>query len=308
MIPAPSLGLIEIIDPHVHLFALEQGQYSWLQPHNPPFWPDKHKIQRSFTAQDLALAAPFSLSGYVHIEAGFDNQQPWHELDHLAQQSPTPPFCAISCCDLTLSSEAFIQQITELSSRASLVGVRHILDEQAFELLTSAQVLTNLAYLSQQGLIFDAQFDLTDSRVVECVCGLFAASGPSLVIADPLAHTWVINHVGLGGMNEDSHAQWLHNMTRLALIPNIKVKASGWEMAQRDYSVKQITQTITLLLDIWGEERVMLASNFPLTLLSCTYQMYWQRMLDVLDKLAVSQTTKRALLAQNALVTYFISQ
>lgn len=308
MIPEPASRLIEIIDPHVHLFALEHGQYSWLQSGNPPFWPDKHLIQHSFTVQHLRLSAPFTLSRYVHIEAGFDNQQPWLELDYLEQPpltQPTLPFNAIACCDLTLSSDAFIQQITKLTSCASFVGVRHILDEHALSLLTSPQVLKNLTYLSDQAILFEAQFDVTDNVVVECIYELFVTNTPLDIMTQPLQHTWVINHVGLGAMSDATHNQWVHNLKRLALIPNFKVKASGWEMAQRNYSEELVSCTLKTLLAIWGEERIMLASNFPLTLFSCSYQRYWERMLQVLEALALTQKTQRALLSQNALETYF---
>jgi L-fuconolactonase len=308
MIPEPASRLIEIIDPHVHLFALEHGQYHWLKSDNPPYWPDKHLIQHSFTVQNLRLSAPFTLSKYVHIEAGFDNQQPWLELDYLEQPpltQPTLPFNAIACCDLTLSSDAFIQQITKLTSCASFVGVRHILDEQALSLLTSPQVLKNLTYLSDQAILFEAQFDVTDNVVVEWIYELFATNTPFDIMTQPLQHTWVINHVGLGAMSDATHNQWIHNLKRLALIPNLKVKASGWEMAQRNYSEALVSYTLKTLLAIWGEERIMLASNFPLTLFSCSYQRYWERMLQALEALTLTQKTQRALLSQNALETYF---
>jgi L-fuconolactonase len=305
MIPEPASRLIEIIDPHVHLFALEDGQYHWLKSDNPPYWPDKHLIQHSFTVQNLRLSAPFTLSKYVHIEAGFDNQQPWLELDYLEQPPLTLPFNAIACCDLTLSSDAFIQQITKLTSCASFVGVRHILDEQALSLLTSPQVLKNLTYLSDQAILFEAQFDVTDNVVVECIYELFATNTPLDIMTQPLQHTWVINHVGVGAMSDATHNQWIHNLKRLALIPNLKVKASGWEMAQRNYSEALVSYTLKTLLAIWGEERIMLASNFPLTLFSCSYQRYWERMLQALEALTLTQKTQRALLSQNALETYF---
>jgi L-fuconolactonase len=305
MIPEPASRLIEIIDPHVHLFALEHGQYHWLKSDNPPYWPDKHLIQHSFTVQNLRLSAPFTLSKYVHIEAGFDNQQPWLELDYLEQPPLTLPFNAIACCDLTLSSDAFIQQITKLTSCASFVGVRHILDEQALSLLTSPQVLKNLTYLSDQAILFEAQFDVTDNVVVEWIYELFATNTPFDIMTQPLQHTWVINHVGLGAMSDATHNQWIHNLKRLALIPNLKVKASGWEMAQRNYSEALVSYTLKTLLAIWGEERIMLASNFPLTLFSCSYQRYWERMLQALEALTLTQKTQRALLSQNALETYF---
>jgi predicted TIM-barrel fold metal-dependent hydrolase len=126
----------------------------------------------------------------------------------------------------------------------------------------------------------------------------------------PLTHTWVINHVGLGGMNESSVCQWQQNLEKLAAIPTIKVKASGWEMADREYNFAQVTQTLSILLKVFGDKRVMLASNFPLTLFSCSYQAYWENIVTALQELTEphtqNSTTQRALLLQNALDTYFL--
>ena len=46
---------MKIIDPHLHLFDLKQGDYHWLKEENPPFWPDKHLIKKSFKETDLTL-------------------------------------------------------------------------------------------------------------------------------------------------------------------------------------------------------------------------------------------------------------
>ena len=98
--------MMKIIDPHLHLFDLTKGSYEWLQANNPPFWSDKALINRSFNEGDLSLISPLSLAGFVHIEAGFDNQQPWRELNYLNNECQFP-FAAIASIDLRLDSNSF---------------------------------------------------------------------------------------------------------------------------------------------------------------------------------------------------------
>ena len=88
---------MKIIDPHVHLFDIAQGDYHWLKPDNSPFWSDKALINKTCVEGDLAFifetdlkSEPvFSselelvLASFVHIEAGFDNKRPWRELNNL---------------------------------------------------------------------------------------------------------------------------------------------------------------------------------------------------------------------------------
>jgi hypothetical protein len=142
----------KIIDPHLHLFNLQKGNYAWLKPQNPPFWPDKHLINKSFIEADLWLQQPNHLSGFVHIEAGFDNQQPWREIDWLDQHC-TLPFKSVAFADITTTN--FGAHVDQLKQYKSLAGIRHILDEQAEQILRTTLVHQHFALLSDYELSFD---------------------------------------------------------------------------------------------------------------------------------------------------------
>lgn len=276
--------MIHIIDPHLHLFALAQGQYHWLRPANPPHWSDKHHIARSYSTADLSLTQseqrfphtdatddPLSLSGFVHIEAGFDNISPWRELAYLERDlQSSMPFNSIAGCDLTLPTHAFSMALSRCLEHTSCVGVRHILDDDAPALLTNPQVLHNLTLLAQKDVLFEAQFSAVDGKTV----GLILA----FLHAVPRAR-WVINHAGFVPSDTYDFSLWRHNMQELAACPNVVIKASGWEMNNRTFALQDVFAHIDLLRDIWGESRLMLASNFPLITWRMTYAQYWQAMI-----------------------------
>jgi predicted TIM-barrel fold metal-dependent hydrolase len=186
--------------------------------------------------------------------------------------------------------------------------VRHILDDDARALLSSQQVLDNLRTLADRQLIFECQCDLTDAWVVEHIVAFHATT----------SHRWVINHAGIG--SDDTHAgpslahtsssltpvtNWFTHINTLAECPNIIVKASGWEMADRKYSAESITPIMGDLVKAFGYKRVMLASNFPLTILCQSYQDYWQMMHQILVQLDLDEEEQRALMGQNARSIYF---
>ncbi len=135
---------MKIIDPHLHLFELSKGNYQWLKPNNPPFWPDKAIIQSSFSESDIQLSPPFELPAFVHIEAGFDNESPWREVQWL-EQTCELPFKAIACANLLLPPAEFSRQLEKLQKNSSLIGVRHILDDEADEILSSHVIKKNLS-------------------------------------------------------------------------------------------------------------------------------------------------------------------
>jgi predicted TIM-barrel fold metal-dependent hydrolase len=260
-----SQNNLGIIDPHLHLFDLQQGNYAWLKPSQAPFWPDKNKITRNFSEQDLTLPANMHLAGFVHIEAGFDNQQPWREIDWLEIQCQLP-FKSVACADLC--SLHFPEVIQQLSQRCSVVGIRHILDDDAYTILTHPQINQHFELLARLGWSFDAQLGLDDNRGVAALLQL-SQRFPNVAI--------IINHGGLPPEQINERQTWLANLQKLSEHSNMAIKLSGWEMTNRQWTSNYMQEITTLCLQLFGSERVMLASNFPLCTFSFSYAELWQR-------------------------------
>jgi predicted TIM-barrel fold metal-dependent hydrolase len=255
----------KVIDPHLHLFNLQKGDYAWLKPQNSPFWPDKHLINKSFIEADLLLEPPQQLSGFVHIEAGFDNQQPWREIDWLEQHC-TLPFKSVAFADVTAIT--FSKHIEQLKQYKSVAGIRYILDEQAQQILSSALINQHFTLLSDYQLSFDAQLSLTDSQAIEQLI-LLANKHKTLRI--------IINHAGWPPADSDINGKkvWNINLQEIAQSENIAIKLSGWEMSSRTWQPQQAATLIQHCVTTLGDNRVMLASNFPLCLFSMSYANLW---------------------------------
>ncbi|EAR60381.1 amidohydrolase family protein [Neptuniibacter caesariensis] len=252
----------KVVDPHIHLFNLDAGNYDWLNPEQAPEWPDKDKIRRSYLEQDLLLGEVAELAGFVHIEAGFDNANPEREIAWLEDHC-TKPFRSIAYADLT-SSEAE-SQLQRLAEHPSVVGVRFILDEQAEAVLANPQFKENLAKLESMGLIFEAQLPLADTNAVNLLSDLMTTL-PDLKV--------VVNHTGSPVFLTE---EWMNSITQLAHHPECYIKCSGWEMFKRDWEVSAVKPLISFAIRQFGLTRVMLASNFPVSELSLSYADFWKR-------------------------------
>ena len=282
---------IKIIDPHLHLFDLTKGDYQWLSPNNPPFWPDKDIISKNFSEQDLTLLAPLSLAGFVHIEAGFDNEQPWREIQWLEQHCNLP-FRSIAAIDLTLPETSFIQQLDKLSAYLSVVGIRHIFDEQALSLLTNNQVITNFKILDKRALIFELQMPFCCGDSVNALREVISANENI---------SFIINHAGFPPLDTSSNnwTLWQKNLLSVAHYKNVAIKCSGWEMISREYTPIWQGAAVKFCIEAFSYSRVMLASNFPLVLFALSYQSYWQTIVEQLD-----ENHQQALLNDNATLWY----
>lgn len=279
---------MKIIDPHLHLFDLKRGKYQWLQPASPPYWEDKGLIYRNFQQQDLILSQA-QLAGFVHIEAGFDNDAPAREIAWL-QQTITMPFKSIANANLCEPSKRFSDQLDVLRDYSSVVGVRHIFDDDAASLLSQPQVIHNLASLARRQLIFETQLNGTDTQAIELLVDA-AQHTPALTI--------ILSHQCFCPVGE-GRKLWQQNMKILSGCRNILIKASGWEMVARDYAARDVEYVVKQLLAMFGSQRVMLASNFPLCLFRHSYESHWQMM----KKLSFDSQTLAAISYHNARKIY----
>jgi L-fuconolactonase len=301
------------IDPHIHFFALQHGHYDWLKPTNPPYWRDKSVIAHSVYERDLFQGNHAALSGFVHIEAGFDNGQPWREVAFLEQHC-IKPFRSVANIDL--QSPTSLSDIDRLKRFRSVVGLRHILDDDAATLLRSPKVLHSLKHMAANNLSFDAQFDITDTASVRALLNVVeripelavivnhVAAAPLLadvLPADALPAEGSLSAEGSSNHTNSSrhfysslaYTKWQRNLRALAQCGNMAFKFSGMEMKDRQWTWPNVERLLNTALDILPIDNIMLASNFPL----CTWRMPYAQLLkgydDMLNRMQ-SQTASSA--------------
>lgn len=321
--------MIKIIDSHLHLFDLKHGQYDWLKPNSAPTWPDKKRIDNSYNDTDLQKSASFSVCGYVHIEAGFDNKLGHREIANVEQRASLP-LRSIGFIDITLEPAEFINEFNIQAQYQSTVGIRHIIEplnltnenavllrddsaqnevKHITSILENVNSYTNLTFLEEHDGIFELQCDVNNRELVVQVYTFFQHF-PKLQL--------VLNHAGFApsafdemGNANAAFDDWKLNTQLLTRLPNIAVKCSGFEMVDRTYQKGQIQSVLSHCIDVFGLDNVMLASNFPLCELSVTYEYYWQQVFDVLEQMLsdglIKVEHKKALCYDNAFRIYQFS-
>ncbi|WP_062567197.1 MULTISPECIES: amidohydrolase [Pseudoalteromonas] len=257
----------KIIDPHIHFFNLNEGQYIWLQGEHPPAWPNLTQIKAPVSVEQLQSACSFELEALVHIEAGFDNQAPIKELNWLATHLKDFAYKAISYSQIDAPNSQFINAMTELR-QPTLVGIRDITEGDDATRLCAPNSLENLAYLAAENLLFETQFEIENHAVTEQLI-TYCHALPSLRV--------VINHLGF--IKNPEH--WLKAITKLSRCNNIAIKFSGLEFS----SLSKDTHRWLLknLLNHFGEQRIMFASNFPVCQIEVDYSSCWLHYFSLCD-------------------------
>ena len=283
------------IDPHIHFFALSEGRYDWLKPDNAPFWPDKMVIAKLTTEHMLYRASLGRLGGFVHVEAGFDNERPWREIAFLERHC-TLPFRSIGCIDLTGNHVG--SHIDKLNNYRSVRGLRHILDDEAEALLRTPKVKWGLHHMASQGLSFEAQLNLADSNAVRALLTVLEQT-PTLNVA--------INHAAIAPIEVNSFAfkTWRQNICDLNETKQVTFKFSGLEMQDRCWQWQRASYIFEALTESIGADRIMFASNYPLCQWRMPYAALWQGFSNMITPLSEEQ--KAALLYGNAKQWYGIA-
>ena len=183
-------------------------------------------------------------------------------------------------------------------------GIRHITAHDAAvrlaapeHLLLSPSFQAGFGCLQDMGLSFDAW--LYHPQLSELT---------ALMEAFPDARM-VINHIGgrigvgrYAGMQEQVWRDWHADMARLARFPNVHVKLGGLGMnlcgfhfydrpapPSSDDLQAAWQATFEALIDLFGAERCMLESNFPVDKASCSYGVLWNAFKKITTRYSAEQ-------------------
>ena len=87
-------------------------------------------------------------------------------------------------------------------------------------------------------------------------------------------------------------------MRTLAAAPNVAAKISGLAMFHHDWTAELIRPFVLDTIEIFGIERCMFASNFPVDKLHVDYRAIWQAFDQITGEF--SEPERRALFHDNA--------
>lgn len=269
---------LEFIDAHHHLWNLQALSYPWLMAKGEQrFFGDPGPIQKDYLPENfLAESVRYKPQQSVHVQVGVAPGLELAETAWLQQQgaistTPTIPSAIVAYADLSSSELPSVLEAQLLNDR--LRGIRQIigrhpiedLQHRSDELLDNRQWLRGLQTLAEMNLSFDLQ--LTPPQMERAFVVLEQI--PQLKVA--LCHCgspWDQSKVGL--------QKWRKSLRRFAQLPNFHCKVSGLGMFNPNWDVAQLRPLILDVIDIFGPERTMFGSNFPVDKLYRSYEALWQ--------------------------------
>jgi predicted TIM-barrel fold metal-dependent hydrolase len=292
---------MRIVDAHHHFWDPVANDHPWLRQSPPiPFrYGDYAAIRGPFLPQDYDRAAQgWDVVASVTMEGEWNPDDPTGEalwMQRLADRTGRP---AAHVAQAWLD-RADLPQVLSAYARLPLVrSVRHKpranpapggppggMADPAFQ--------DGFRRLADSGLMFDLQTPWWHLREAEAL----SAIAPHV----PL----ILNHSGLpADRSAAGLAGWRAAVQGFAALENTFVKISGLGLAGRPWRAEDNVPLIRDLIRIFGPDRAMIASNFPVDGLCGSFDTIFRGFLAATRDL--SPTARDALFAGTALRTYGI--
>ena len=265
---------LRIVDAHMHLWDLEKIRYPWLTPPLPVgITGDVGSIARTYLLDDYLRDAGVAggkveVGKIVHVEAGAHPADSLQETRWLQSVARSRGFPQAIVAHAQLNDPNVEALLAEHASHRNVRGIRQILNWHADpkktytprNLLEDPAWHRGFASLRKYNLSFDLQIYPTQMP---------AAAELARRHSDTLL---ILNHTGMPADRDAAGLQaWRAGMQALAQQPNVAVKISGLAMLDWQWTTDSLRPFVLQTLEIFGAQRCMFASNFPVDRLFGSY-------------------------------------
>lgn len=303
---AKSVNDFPIVDAHHHFWDLERNYHPWLcdEPLIAFRYGDYRPLRRNYMPEDYFRdTASFDVVASVYVESEWDPRDPVGETRWVHGIAERYGYPNAMVAQAWLDRDDVEEVLRAQASFPLVRSVRHKPKDApspdgvrpgAKGSMGDERWRRGFAMLEDHGLDFDLQ---TPYWHLDEACEL-ARDFPQTRI--------ILNHTGLPADRSDQGLyDWRRAMQRLALEPNVVVKISGLGQPGKPWTVAANRPIVLDTIDIFGIERCMFASNFPVDGLIARFETILGGFMRIVRHLPLAD--RRKLFYDNAVRIYGIS-
>jgi len=295
---------VRILDAHHHFWDLSANYLPWLADHPVAFrYGNYDALKRNYMPDDYrADAGRHEIVGSVFVETEWDPRDPLGEVAWVARVRETYGLPSVMVAQAWLDKPEASETLAAHGRTSFVRGIRHkpraVASPDKVEIgapgsMGDPQWRRGYAELAPNGLSFDLQTPWWHLR-----------EAADLVQAFPETQL-VLNHTGLpSDRSPEGLAGWRAAMKLLAANSNAAVKISGLGQRDKPWTVADNRPVVLDTIDIFGVDRCMFASNFPVDSIVADFSTIYDGFAEIVS--GFSPEEQSALFVDNARRLYRI--
>jgi predicted TIM-barrel fold metal-dependent hydrolase len=293
---------MRIVDPHQHFWDLEANYLPWLADRPVAFrYGDYDALKRNYLPDDYrADATGFEIVGTVFVETEWDPTDPLGEIAWVEALRERTGLPTVMVAQAGLDREDVEEVLAAEATVPFVRGIRHkpraaprpeAVEAGAPGSMGDPAWRRGYALLAPNGLSFDLQTPWWHLR-------------EALDLAEAFPDTTIIlNHTGLPADRSDEGLRgWREAIQWFARAPNVAAKISGLGVRGEPWTADTNRPIVLDMIDAFGVERCMFASNFPVDSLVASFETIFGGLLAITGDFTDEE--RRALFHDNAIRTY----
>jgi L-fuconolactonase len=234
------------LDAHLHVWDLALNDYPWLGPQHGGLYA-------SFSPEQAQEAlAGCEIDAAILVQA----EDSTAETEYLLAVADRHAWVAGVVGWLPLADPAATAaSLEKLLRHPRFCGVRHLVHaDPRPDFLDTAPVRESLRQMADAGLPFDVP-DAFPRHLTQA--GRLAGELPDLVV--------VVDHLAKPPLGRPEMGEWLTQLRQVAACPNAVAKVSGLRIPGAPYTVDALRPAWEAVLELFGPERLMFGSDWPVT-------------------------------------------
>jgi L-fuconolactonase len=241
------------IDAHQHFWKYNSAEHGWMTD-------EMAALRRDFMPQDLKpILDQMGFDGCVAVQV----RQSLEETRWLLELADTHDFIGGVVGWVDLCSPELASQLEQFARHPKLVGVRHIVqDEPDDEFMLREDFRRGIARLREFGLTYDVL--------------IYPKQLPAAIklVAEFPEQPFVLDHIAKPQIGEGKISPWEEGLRELAKLPNICCKLSGMvtEAKWKQWKADDFRPYLDVAFEAFGEERLMIGSDWPVCMVSSDYK------------------------------------
>ncbi len=287
--PGSSSGVdFPIVDAHLHLW--DTDRFPW------PSLPATPTLDRTFELAELARDTQgVPIEQFVYVQGEVAPPFAALEARWVTELAASDPRIAGIVAWAPLEYGEQVRPLLE-----ALVGI----DTRVIGIRRITQFEPDPAFCLRAGFVRGCQVLPTYGLSCDlCIDHTQLANTTELIRRCPET-SFILDHIAKPDIKKHVREPWWQDIQALAALPNVVCKIS--EVAnQADlerWTIDDLRPYIERVLEVFGEDRVLYGAGYPIVLLACTYQRWFETVEQLTQTL--SDNARRKLFADNARRVY----